>query len=63
MSIWFLSGEGSLDGVVISDGEGGFRFPSGARIDGEIIIAAHGADYQMVHGAPPQYPVVRHIPA
>jgi len=50
-----LSGEGSLDGVVISDGEGGFRFPEGARIDGEIIIAAHGTDYQKVHGAPPQY--------
>jgi cardiolipin synthase len=50
-----LSGEGSLDGVVISDGEGGFRFPSGARIDGEITIAAHGADYQVVHGVPPQY--------
>ncbi len=39
-----LSGEGSLDGVVISDGEGGFRFPSGARIDGEMTIAAHGVD-------------------
>ena len=50
-----LSGEGSLDGVVISDGEGGFRFPLGASIDGEITIAAHGADYQAVHGVPPEY--------
>jgi cardiolipin synthase len=50
-----LSGAGSLDGVVVSDGEGGFRFPLGATIDGDITIAAHGTDYQMVHGNPPQY--------
>nr|WP_245249628.1 phospholipase D-like domain-containing protein [Methanolinea mesophila] len=50
-----LSGVGSLDGVVISDGEGGFRFPTGASIDGEIIIASHGTAYQAVHGTPPRY--------
>jgi cardiolipin synthase len=50
-----LSGVGSLDGVVVSDGEGGFRFPPGATIDGEITIAAHGTDYQTVHGIPPRY--------
>ena len=50
-----LSGAGPLDGVVVSDGEGGFRFPPGASINGEMIIAAHGTDYQTVHGTPPRY--------
>ncbi len=31
MSILVFSGNGSLDGITISDGEGGFRFPTGDK--------------------------------
>ncbi|MBP7300116.1 MAG: phospholipase, partial [Methanoculleus sp.] len=34
-----LEGAGLLDGYVISDGEGGYRFPPGTRIDGRLGVA------------------------
>ena len=50
-----LSGIGSLDGIVISDGEGGFRFPEGSCINGEIAVARNSRAYQVTHGDSPDY--------
>jgi len=52
-----LEGTGSLDGVVISDGEGGFRFPAGSRISGQLVIARDGAAYLLTHGKDPDFEV------
>ena len=52
-----LEGTGSLDGVVISDGEGGFRFPAGSHISGPLVIARSGAAYQMTHGRDPDFEI------
>ena len=41
-----LSGSGNLDGVLVSDGEGGFRFPQGSTIEGQITIARSGLAFQ-----------------
>ncbi len=50
-----LSGTGYLDGITISDGEGGFRFPSGSWIDGEITVAYNGTAYTRVHHRLPDF--------
>jgi phosphatidylserine/phosphatidylglycerophosphate/cardiolipin synthase-like enzyme len=52
-----LEGCGSLDGVVISDGEGGFRFPPGSRISGQVIIARNGAAFLLTQGKNPDFEV------
>lgn len=50
-----LEGTGTLDGVTISDGEGGFRFPAGSVVSGRLVIARNGAAYTTTHGTPPSY--------
>ena len=50
-----LSGTGSLDGITVSDGRGGFRFPSGARIDGALTIARSGPAFLQSHGRLPDF--------
>ena len=50
-----LSGTGTLDGITISDGEGGFRFPSGSWINGTITVAYNGTAYTMVHHRLPDF--------
>jgi cardiolipin synthase len=50
-----LDGNGSLDGITISDGEGGFRFPPGTIISGPIIIARNGRAFERSHGRPPDF--------
>jgi cardiolipin synthase A/B len=50
-----LSGTGTLDGVVVSDGEGGFRFPPGSRISGTVTIARDATGYQKTHGLYPDF--------
>jgi cardiolipin synthase A/B len=50
-----LSGTGSLDGILVSDGEGGFRFPPGSRIDGRTTVAYNGMAYARVHGGLPDF--------
>jgi cardiolipin synthase len=50
-----LSGTGSLDGITISDGEGGFRFPPGTRINGLLIIARSGTEFKQSHGKYPDF--------
>ncbi len=50
-----LSGNGLLDGFVISDGRGGFRFPPGTTICGTLIVARSGPAYQESHGVFPDF--------
>jgi cardiolipin synthase A/B len=50
-----LSGTGSLDGITISDGHGGFRFPPGTRINGLLTIARSGAAFKQSHGIYPDF--------
>ena len=50
-----LSGTGSLDGFTISDGEGGFRFPPGTRINGVLTIARSGTAFKQSHGIYPDF--------
>jgi len=50
-----LSGTGSLDGITISDGEGGFRFPPGTRINGLLTIARSGTAFKQSHGEYPDF--------
>jgi len=50
-----LSGSGALEGITISDGEGGFRFPAGAVSHGSVIIARQAISYYVTHGVFPDY--------
>jgi phosphatidylserine/phosphatidylglycerophosphate/cardiolipin synthase-like enzyme len=50
-----LSGTGSLDGITVSDGRGGFRFPPGTRINGILTIARSGPAFLQSHGNLPDY--------
>jgi cardiolipin synthase len=50
-----LSGTGSLDGITISDGKGGFRFPTGTKINGLLTIARSGTAFEQSHGKYPDF--------
>ncbi|MDO8871446.1 MAG: phospholipase D-like domain-containing protein [Methanoregula sp.] len=50
-----LSGNGSLDGITVSDGRGGFRFPPGTRINGALTIARSGPAFLQSHGKLPAF--------
>ena len=50
-----LSGTGSLDGITVSDGRGGFRFPPGTRINGALTIARSGPAFLQSHGKLPDF--------
>ncbi|MFA5332641.1 MAG: phospholipase D-like domain-containing protein [Methanoregula sp.] len=50
-----LSGEGSLDGITISDGKEGFRFPPGSSIHGTLTVARDSAAFKTSHGYLPDY--------
>jgi cardiolipin synthase len=50
-----IEGVGSLDGVIISDGEGGFRFPPGTVMSGRLSIARNGEAYTRTHGGMPDF--------
>jgi cardiolipin synthase len=50
-----LSGTGSLDSITISDGESGFRFPPGTRINGLLTVARNGKAFQQSHGKYPDF--------
>jgi cardiolipin synthase A/B len=58
-----LSGSGSLDWVIVSDGEGGFRFPQGSMIASQITIARSGPAYAETHGRNPDYEWYDYSPA
>jgi cardiolipin synthase len=50
-----LSGNGLLDGITVSDGRGGFRFPPGTRINGVLTIARSGPAFAQSHGKLPDF--------
>ncbi|MDP3565264.1 MAG: phospholipase D-like domain-containing protein, partial [Methanoregula sp.] len=50
-----LSGNGLLDGITVSDGRGGFRFPPGTRINGTLTIARNGPAFLQSHGKLPDF--------
>jgi cardiolipin synthase len=50
-----LSGTGSLDGITISDGKGGFRFTPGTKINGLLTIARSGTAFEQSHGKNPDF--------
>jgi cardiolipin synthase len=52
-----LEGEGVLDGYVLSDGEGGYRFPPGTRIDGRLVVARGGPAFERAHGYLPDFEI------
>ena len=58
-----LEGSGVLDGYVLSDGEGGYRFPPGTRIDGRLVVARSGAAFEEVHGYLPDFESQERTPA
>ena len=57
-----LEGEGVLDGFVVSDGEGGFRFPPGTQISGRLVVARDGPAFERTHGYPPDFEIEEHTP-
>ncbi len=50
-----LEGTGVLDGFVLSDGEGGYRFPPQSRIDGRLVVARSGPAFERAHGYLPDF--------
>jgi cardiolipin synthase A/B len=50
-----LSGNGPLDGITVSDGKGGFRFPPGTSIRGKMTISRSGPAYRQTHGILPDF--------
>ncbi|MCK9307205.1 MAG: phospholipase D-like domain-containing protein [Methanoculleus sp.] len=52
-----IEGSGVLDGFVLSDGEGGYRFPPGTTIDGRLVIARSGPAFEQAHGYPPDFEI------
>ncbi|WP_292392536.1 phospholipase D-like domain-containing protein [Methanoculleus sp. UBA303] len=57
-----LEGEGLLDGFVLSDGKGGFRFPPGTRIDGRLVVAKSGPAFEQTHGYLPDFEIEGRTP-
>jgi cardiolipin synthase len=50
-----LSGSGSLDGITVSDGSGGFRFPPGTAINGTVTVARDAVAFAKTHGRLPDF--------
>jgi cardiolipin synthase len=50
-----ISGTGSLDGITVSDGKGGFRFPTGTMINGNLTITRNAVAFEKTHGRLPDY--------
>lgn len=50
-----IEGYGCTDGLVVTDGEGGFRFPPGTVLEGRTTIARNGAAFYTIHGYYPDF--------
>jgi cardiolipin synthase len=50
-----LSGTGSLDGITISDGKEGFRFPPGTMMNGFLTVARSGTAFEQTYGMCPDF--------
>ncbi len=58
-----LAGDGPLDGVAVTDGEGTAAFPPGATGHGRVVVARNGSAYALVHGALPDFELLDASPA
>ncbi|MDD1672144.1 MAG: phospholipase D-like domain-containing protein [Methanomicrobiales archaeon] len=58
-----LEGAGGLEGLTISDGEGGFRFPTDAQSTGVVTVAKEGRAFETVYGKPPDFEILDTSPA
>jgi phosphatidylserine/phosphatidylglycerophosphate/cardiolipin synthase-like enzyme len=58
-----LSGNGTLDGISISDGGGGFRFPAGTTISGTLTVARNSRAFEQTHGKLPDFEWQDYSPA
>ncbi len=54
---FIIEGEGSLDDITISDGEGILKIPAGKMSDGRIVVAEMGVSYHDVWGEWPDYEI------
>ena len=50
-----ISGAGLMDGITISDGEGGFRFPPGTFVRGHVTVARNAFAFHEAHGYFPDF--------
>jgi phosphatidylserine/phosphatidylglycerophosphate/cardiolipin synthase-like enzyme len=50
-----LSGNGTLDGITVSDNHGGFRFPAGTLAGDTVTVARSGPAYARAHGRNPDF--------
>ncbi len=50
-----ISGSGSLDGITVSDGKGGFRFPPGSSVHGQVTITRNAVAFEKTHGRRPDF--------
>src|SRR4030042_554244 len=50
-----LSGSGSLNDITLSDGKGGFRFPTGTKINGSLTIARSGTAFEQTYAKFPDF--------
>lgn len=50
-----LEGFGTLDGVMVTDGEGAIRFPEGTAIQGRVVVAKDAEAYYRSHGEYPDF--------
>ena len=50
-----LEGYGGTDGLIITDGEGGFRFPPDTLLEGRTTIARKGESFYSSHGYYPDF--------
>lgn len=58
-----ITGNGLLDNVTISDGEGGFRFPYGTRINGTLTIARNALAFKQSHRVFPDFEWLDYSPS
>lgn len=58
-----LSGTGSLNGIMVSDGEGSVRFPENSYCSGLVVVAREGEAYEKIHKNPPDYEMYDTSPA
>jgi phosphatidylserine/phosphatidylglycerophosphate/cardiolipin synthase-like enzyme len=57
-----ISGYGILNNITISDGEGGFRFPSGTILRGNLTVSRSAQAYNRSHGRLPDFEWLDTIP-
>jgi len=57
-----LEGWGPAEGIMVTDGEGGFRFPPGTVLSGRTVVAMDAEAYRSSHGHAPDFEWDGHSP-